>query len=128
MAIDFPSSPITGDTYTVNNKTWEFNGVSWDIVVSTVSIADGAITAAKISANAVTEAKIGAGAVTQAKLTSGLSGITVTTIALRDTVIPSPFAGQFAFLTDTNAFIRWNGSAWVTAIVQHQQKHQQVWF
>ena len=79
--------------------------------------ADGSITAAKLASNAVTEAKIGSGAVTQAKLTSGLSGITVTTTSLRSSVIPSPFTGQFAFMTDTNAFIRWDGSAWVTAIV-----------
>jgi hypothetical protein len=27
--INFPSSPNTGDTYTVNNKTWTWNGTSW---------------------------------------------------------------------------------------------------
>jgi hypothetical protein len=27
--INFPSSPLVGDTYTVNNKTWTWNGTSW---------------------------------------------------------------------------------------------------
>ena len=129
MALDFPNSPSVNQSFNAGGKTWVYNGTKWVLLGVSLNqtVADGSITAAKltsdsvtaakISANAVTEAKIGAGAVTQAKLTSGLSGITVTTTALRDTVIPSPFTGQFAFLTDTNAFIRWNGSAWVTAIV-----------
>lgn len=32
MPIDFPNSPTTGDTYTVGNKTWFWNGTSWDLV------------------------------------------------------------------------------------------------
>jgi hypothetical protein len=27
--INFPSSPVVGDTYTLNNKTWTWNGSSW---------------------------------------------------------------------------------------------------
>lgn len=34
MAIDFPSNPLTNDTYTVGNKTWRFNGVAWQLVGS----------------------------------------------------------------------------------------------
>lgn len=29
MAISFPSSPTTGDLYTYNNKTWQWNGEGW---------------------------------------------------------------------------------------------------
>ena len=29
MAIDFPSSPTTGQSYTANNQTWIYNGVGW---------------------------------------------------------------------------------------------------
>ena len=40
-AIDFPNTPNVGDQYTVDNSTWIWTGVSWDIVpgiaVSTVS-------------------------------------------------------------------------------------------
>jgi hypothetical protein len=28
-AIDFPSSPITNQIYSINNKTWKWNGTSW---------------------------------------------------------------------------------------------------
>ena len=117
MALDFPNSPANGDTFTSNDKTWQYNGTSWVVIAGSVSIDAGSVTASKLASSAVTEAKIGSGAVTQAKLTSGLSGITVTTTSLRSSVITSPFTGQFAFMTDTNAFIRWDGSAWVTAIV-----------
>ena len=107
MAINFPDSPNNGDSFTSNNKTWVFDGTVWNITSGTNSVADGAITTAKLASNAVH----------QTKLASNLSGITITTTANRDTDITSPFTGQFAFLTDTNAFIRWDGSAWVTAIV-----------
>jgi hypothetical protein len=32
MAIDFPTSPATNDTYTYANRTWKFNGTSWDFI------------------------------------------------------------------------------------------------
>jgi len=30
MAIDFPNSPATNDTYTVGNKTWIYDGATWN--------------------------------------------------------------------------------------------------
>ena len=56
---------------------------------------------------------IGSNKVTQAKLVSSLSGITVTTSSLRASAIPSPFAGQQCYETDTNTILLYNGSAWV---------------
>lgn len=32
MPIDFPNSPTTGDTYTVGDKTWTWDGTSWNLV------------------------------------------------------------------------------------------------
>ena len=136
MAIDFPNSPSTNDEFTVGTTTWMYNGTAWVVSLGDASIATGAITADKIAAsavttakildanitsgklasNAVTEAKINSGAVTQDKLASGLSGITVTTTANRSAVIPSPFNGQFIFLTDVSQLQRWDGSQWVVAI------------
>jgi hypothetical protein len=117
MAIDFPDSPATNDSFTSGGKKWIFNGTTWNLITAnSYTISTGEVTAAKIASNAVTEAKINAGAVTQAKLASGLSGITVTTTANRSAVIPSPFTGQFIFLTDTSSLQRWDGSTWVVAI------------
>jgi hypothetical protein len=117
MAIDFPDSPATNDSFTSGGKKWIFDGTTWGLITAnSYTIPTGEVTAAKIASNAVTEAKINAGAVTQAKLASGLSGITVTTTENRSAVIPSPFTGQFIFLTDTSQLQRWDGSAWVVAI------------
>jgi len=117
MALDFPNSPALNDSFTSGGKKWVYNGTVWALVTAnSYTIPTGEVTAAKIASNAVTEAKINAGAVTQAKLASGLSGITVTTTANRSAVIPSPFNGQFIFLTDTTSLQRWDGSAWVSAI------------
>ena len=116
MAINFPDSPNNGDSFTSNNKTWVFDGTVWNITSGTNSVADGAITAAKIASNAVTSDKITAGAVNQSKLGTTFSGITITTTANRNTDIPSPFTGQFCFLTDTSLLQRYTGSAWVVAV------------
>jgi hypothetical protein len=117
MPINFPDSPAENDSFTSGGKKWIFNGTVWTLVTAnSYTIPTGEVTAAKIAANAVTEAKINDGAVTQSKLASGLSGITVTTTANRSAVIPSPFNGQFIFLTDTSQLQRWDGSQWVVAI------------
>ena len=117
MPINFPDSPAENDSFTSGGKKWIFNGTVWTLVTAnSYTIPTGEVTAAKIASNAVTEAKINDGAVTQSKLASGLSGITVTTTANRSAVIPSPFTGQFIFLTDTSQLQRWDGSAWVVAI------------
>lgn len=39
MAIDFPNSPATNDTYTVNSKTWKYDGEKW-IIVSSITEQD----------------------------------------------------------------------------------------
>jgi hypothetical protein len=73
---------------------------------------DASVTTAKLVDGAVTTAKIANGALTQGKLDSTLSGITVTTSSLVGTAIPSPFTGQVALFTDTNAMHMWTGAAW----------------
>ena len=32
MAIDFPNTPNTNDTYTVNGRTWLYDGEKWVIL------------------------------------------------------------------------------------------------
>lgn len=36
MAIDFPDSPTSGDTFTVGNRTWSYDGSFWVLVVTAV--------------------------------------------------------------------------------------------
>jgi hypothetical protein len=84
-----------------------------DQAITTNKIADGSVTSAKIADFNVTTSKIANNSVTQGKLHSNLSGITVTTSSLRATAIPSPFAGQQIYETDTNNILVYNGSAWV---------------
>lgn len=31
-AINFPNSPTTGDTFTVEGKTWQYTGTRWEVV------------------------------------------------------------------------------------------------
>lgn len=113
MPIDFPNSPNNGDSFTSNDKTWQYNGTSWVVIAGSVSIDAGSVTASKLANNAVTSDKIADNAVTQAKLAASLSGVTVTTTANRDTDIPSPFTGQLAVLTDTRKIQLYDGTSWV---------------
>lgn len=36
MAIDFPSSPTVGQTYTASGKSWQWNGTSWASLGTTI--------------------------------------------------------------------------------------------
>jgi hypothetical protein len=128
MALDFPNSPSVNDSFSAGGKTWVYNGTKWVLLGVSLNqtVADGAITTAKLASDSITSAKIAAGAVgtsdlaanavTQAKLAANVSGITITTTANRDTDIPSPFTGQFCFLTDTSVLQRYTGSVWIVAI------------
>lgn len=37
MAIDFPNTPATNDTFTSGSRTWKWNGTTWNIVLPTIS-------------------------------------------------------------------------------------------
>lgn len=39
MALDFPSSPTTNQTYTSGNKTWIWNGTGWIVQNATTTVA-----------------------------------------------------------------------------------------
>lgn len=38
--IDFPNTPLVGDTHTVDTMTWRWDGVKWTADASIVSAAD----------------------------------------------------------------------------------------
>lgn len=33
-AIDFPNSPSVNDTFTVGDRTWKWDGTTWNMVIS----------------------------------------------------------------------------------------------
>jgi len=35
--IDFPDSPVEGDTHTVNGRVWTWTGSTWDVVSRVVN-------------------------------------------------------------------------------------------
>lgn len=39
-ALNFPGSPTTGDLYTANGSTWEWDGTSWNVVPANVLLAN----------------------------------------------------------------------------------------
>jgi hypothetical protein len=44
MAIDFPNSPTIGETFTVGNRTWRWNGSTWIFIPAVIGInIDGGI-------------------------------------------------------------------------------------
>jgi hypothetical protein len=70
MAIDFPNSPVNGDSFTVGTTTWIHNGTAWIVSLGDASIATGAITADKLASDSVTTVKILNANVTAAKIAS----------------------------------------------------------
>jgi hypothetical protein len=63
MAIDFPDSPATNDSFTSGGKKWIFNGTVWSLVTAnSYTIPTGEVTTAKILDANVTAAKLASGA------------------------------------------------------------------
>lgn len=44
--INFPSSPSVNDTYTFDNKTWQYNGIGWILLANVVT---GAVTSVSVN-------------------------------------------------------------------------------
>jgi hypothetical protein len=74
-SIDFPDINVaSGSIFTSGDKTWEFNGVSWELVMSVEQIGTASIADEKLAANSVTTSKIANAAVTTAKIGTGAVG------------------------------------------------------
>jgi hypothetical protein len=48
-AADFHNNPTVGQSFTVDNKTYEWNGTFWEMAISTATIADGSIEGVKLA-------------------------------------------------------------------------------
>jgi len=55
MAIDFPNSPATNDTYTDSGKTWKYNGYAWLLQTIPTALANGSIALAQIAQGGSTD-------------------------------------------------------------------------
>lgn len=77
MAIDFPDSPATNDTYTDSGKTWKYNGYAWVLQTIPTALANGSI--------ALTQLAQGGATTGQALVWSGSAWAPHT--ALRDNLI-----------------------------------------
>lgn len=111
MAIDFPNSPATNDTFTAGAKTWLYNGTSWTLLtltqnvipsnsVTSASIVNGTIVNEDIANTTITNDKLANTTITNAKLanTSVTIGSTAISLGSSNTTI----AG-LASVTSANA-------------------------
>jgi hypothetical protein len=66
MAIDFPNSPSTNDTFSSAGKTWYYTGTTWTL--RSVSATPGGIGSTELAADSVTSAKIANGTIVAADI------------------------------------------------------------
>lgn len=144
MPIDFPNSPIVGDTFSSGDKTWEWDGTTWNLVlgtpqigtsaVTTAKIANSAVTSAKLALNAVTETSIANSAVTSNKLaanaviTASISDNAVTQAKMADRAIGSAELDNMTLnaqtgttytlaLTDAHKLVTLNNASGITVTI-----------
>jgi hypothetical protein len=106
MAIDFPNSPSTGQSYTVGEKTWVYSGSLWELVTVTGTNYHGS-THGVGQIDAIT---IAPSQVTGTALILG--DVHTVTFCTSSTRPITPTEGQLIYETDTNKYYGWNGTIW----------------
>ena len=105
MPIDFPNSPSNGQSYTVGDKTWTYNGSVWILTIGSIAIANAAVDVDKIDGGTATN---GYFLRVNTSADSGIKWESVPTINNLDDIgnvtVPTPSSGDF---------LKWNGTAWV---------------
>jgi hypothetical protein len=126
MAIDFPNSPVTNDTYVVGDRKWVYDGEKWALVSASPELLVVSATAptntnviwADTSVTGVGVVPVG-GTTNQvlAKSSSADYDAVWKTpqyfVCTSSTRPSSPITGQSIYETDTDKVLLWNGSAWM---------------
>jgi hypothetical protein len=108
MPIDFPDTPSNGQSYTVGDKTWTYNGSVWVLTIGSVAIANGAVDVNNLDAGTATNGyflKVNTSA------SSGMQWDSIPTINSLDDV------GDVNVVSNTaNQVLVYNGSAWISTL------------
>lgn len=112
MAIDFPNSPTTNDTYTVGGRVWVYDGEKWGLYSSSTSITlDGLsdVTITSASANQVLQYNSGS------SVWANSNNLTVTgrldVAELRETVVDSSISSNIMTCDYTSGCVFYQGTA-----------------
>ena len=105
MPIDFPNSPSNGQSYTVGDKTWTYNGSVWILSVGSAAIANASIDVDKIDGGTATN---GYFLRVNTSANSGIQWDSVPIISyindIGDVVISNAAAGEV---------LKFNGTTWI---------------
>ena len=125
MALDFPSNPNLNDTYTLDQKTWVYNGYGWEISVdSTVYVPPANVTVSvfnTVANGTVDTFALGIGVDTREQLIVTIDGVlqpettyTVNTSANTITFGTTPVIGEtlrvLNLYTRANTYVIADGS------------------
>ena len=115
MAIDFPNSPVTDQTYSVGSKTWKYDGEKWLILADPAYalLASPTFTGTPTLPTGTIAITQSPGSNTTAIATTAfVTAAAIAAIANLDNVgdvtITSASSGQV---------LQWNGSGWINATV-----------
>ena len=106
MAIDFPNTPATNDTYTVGNKTWIYDGTTWNTYNTTSFSAEtlpGTTLKSTVTGSSLTSVGTLAGlAVTGSTTISSTSG---DTLKVTNTGVGNSFLVEDSASVDSTPFV-----------------------
>jgi len=100
MAINFPNSPTNGDTFTDGTSSWTWDGTSWNLVTSSLSVTPETFKTIQVAGQSDVVADSYNDTLT---LVAG-SNITLTTYAATDSVTITGLAGGGGGDVNQNAF------------------------